>query len=820
MTDRRVCIHGHFYQPPRDNPWLEAVELQDSAAPYHDWNARITAECYHPNATSRVLSESGRVAEIVNNYQKTSFNFGPTLLAWLADNAPETYEGILAADRDGAERFGGHGPAIAQAYNHLILPLATPQDRRTQVRWGIADFVHRFHRSPEGMWLPETAVDLDTLEALAEHQIDFTILAPHQALAVRPLDGSEDWADVSGARIDTTRPYRVELPSGRHIAVFFYDGETSTAVAFEGLLERGEHLAERLVAPPADDGPRLFHIATDGETYGHHHRRGDMALAFAERWLEERGLARLTVYGEFLAEVPPTHEVRIAEQTSWSCAHGVERWRSDCGCSGGHGQGWNQAWRGPLRGALDGLRDAVNARFEEAAAPLFTAPWEARDAYIDVILDRSPESLARFLAAQCQRELSDEERVAALELMEMQRHAQLMYTSCGWFFDDVSGLETQQILGYASRVCQLAERRLGVDVEADFVAALAEARSNIEEQQDGRRVYERHVRPMRLDLRRVAGHDVVHALFDEQAAFGVPAPHQSFCYAIEHDEHEVNRVGEAAAVLGRLSVRSLITTEEQRFVYAAVRFGHHNVAAAVADEDGAPELPALREAMMPLFARAAWPELVQVLIERFGSELLTLQALFRDEQRRVLAEVLAGAVTEAEQRLAETFRDRLPLMHFAEHLGMPQPRVFRAAAEIVLGGQLSAALSRPEPHPDEVAGLVESARELRVPLDGDSLAYVLGEVLRGAADALGEDGDDLAPVERLGGLVALVETLPFQVSTRVAQDRWFAARDQHYASALRSAEAGDAAAAAWLDAFDALGDALHCVVPPRGDAEP
>ncbi|MCA1666375.1 MAG: DUF3536 domain-containing protein, partial [Thermomicrobia bacterium] len=470
MTNRYVCIHGHFYQPPRENPWLEAIELQDSAYPYHDWNERITAECYAPNAASRILSGAGRIAQIVQNYARISFNFGPTLLAWMEAQAPDTYAAILDADRESRDRFSGHGAAMAQVYNHIILPLANRRDKWTQIHWGIADFTHRFGRAPEGMWLSETAVDLETLDILAEQGIAFTVLAPSQAGMVREI-GAEEWEDVSGARIDPTRAYVQQLPSGRTIALFFYDGPISRGVAFEGLLDRGENLVNRLLGAFSDerDWPQLVHIATDGETYGHHHAHGDMALAYALHHIEAHDLAHLTIYGEYLERFPPTHEVQIIENTAWSCDHGVERWRSNCGCNTGGRPDWNQQWRGPLRAALDWLRDAILPIYEAGMRALVHDPWAARDAYISVILDRTDENVARFLAAQTTHELTQAERVRLWELLEMQRHAMLMYTSCGWFFDELSGIETVQVIQYAGRVIQLAEMIAGERFEPRFL---------------------------------------------------------------------------------------------------------------------------------------------------------------------------------------------------------------------------------------------------------------------------------------------------------------------------------------------------------------
>jgi len=494
--ERYICIHGHFYQPPRENPWLERIERQESAYPYHDWNERVTAECYLPNAGSRILDSEGYISRIVSNYTSMSFNFGAMLLAWMKKSDPYTYQAIIESDRESQQRHSGHGSAIAQAYNHMIMPLANRRDRQSQVIWGIRDFEHRFERRPEGMWLPETAVDLETLDILAEHGIRFTILAPHQAKRWR-LIGTTKWRDAGG-RIDTTQSYLVNLPSGRHINIFFYDGSLSAAVSFQDILKNGDNFAKRLVSAFSDGkSPQLVHIATDGETYGHHHRFGDMTLAYAMQYIEENKLAKITNYGEFLEKYPPTHEAEINEKTSWSCTHGIDRWWSDDGCAIGAGShlDWNQKWRTPLRNAFDFLRDGLAGKYEEKASQLLKDPWAARDGYIDVILDRSEESVKRFFSKYEARELSGDERATAIKLLEMQRHAMLMYTSDGWYFDELSRPEPLQDMQYAGRVIQLAQEIFGKGIEAGFLKILEQAKSNIPAQGDGRRIYERLVRP-------------------------------------------------------------------------------------------------------------------------------------------------------------------------------------------------------------------------------------------------------------------------------------------------------------------------------------
>ncbi len=488
---RYVCVHGHFYQPPRENPFTGEVAEQPSAAPWHDWNQRITEECYAANTRAEILGEDGGVAHTINTYERISFDFGPTLLSWLEDGDPDTYQAIIAADGVSAQRFGGHGSAMAQAYNHTILPLSNHRDKVTQVRWGIADFEHRFGRRPDGMWLPETAVDTESLRILADEGIGFTILSPYQAGSVQTLD--RGWADVGGGSIDTHVPYLVELGGGRSISVLFYDGPLSREIAFNSLLDDGQHLAHRLkeAAGEPGDPPRLGHVATDGETYGHHHKHGEMALAAALEAIDADAETRLTNYPEFLAISPPRLRVAIVEDSSWSCVHGVERWRADCGCATGREPAGHQRWRAPLRSALDWLRDQLIDPFETSGGALFLEPWSARDAYISVILGGDPGS---FMAEHGRPGLDAGQEREALGLLEIQHHAMLMYTSCGWFFDDISGLEAVFVLRHAGRAVELARQVLGIDLEPELMDRLAAAPSNLDGV-DGRVVYQREVSP-------------------------------------------------------------------------------------------------------------------------------------------------------------------------------------------------------------------------------------------------------------------------------------------------------------------------------------
>lgn len=496
MTD--LIVHGHFYQPPRENPWTGNVEREFGADPYHDWNERIHAECYAPNAQAQIIGAQETIERTVNNYEKISFNFGPTLLSWLERHHPQTYSRILEADLVSRKTRGGHGNAIAQAYGHAILPLASDQDRLTQVLWGVADFRHRFGREPESLWLPETACDNRSLDLLIEQRLRFVILAPNQAARWRAA-GSQEWESVETGDIDTTKAYRYlhRDGSGRSIAVFFYDGPAARAIAFEKALVSSEALVG-VFKRAATRGP-LVNVATDGETYGHHFKFGDLCLAHAlEIEAPDAGFS-ITNYGQYLDQHPAELEVEIkegpdVEGTSWSCAHGVGRWLRNCGCHTGGEPGWNQAWRGPLRAALTFLGETAAAHFETLGSDVFVDPWAARNASIELVLDQQ-RSREEFLYRHAGRWLSTTDQFRALTLLEMQRNALLMFTSCGWFFSDISGIETIQVMKYAARVIDLLDDLGLPSPRGRFLEILTEARSNLKDKGTGADVYRRYAEP-------------------------------------------------------------------------------------------------------------------------------------------------------------------------------------------------------------------------------------------------------------------------------------------------------------------------------------
>jgi alpha-amylase/alpha-mannosidase (GH57 family) len=684
-TERYLCVHGHFYQPPRQNPWLEEIEAEASAAPFHDWNQRLTAECYAPNATARIVDGEGRLLEIHNNYTYISFNFGPTLLTWLEHTDPMTYQQIIEADRLSCISRSGHGNAMAQAYNHVIMPLANRRDKVTQVVWGIGDFQSRFGRPPEGMWLPETAVDRETLDILAEHGIRFTILSPFQAKRMR-LPGGSAWSDVSGGRVDPSRPYRCLLPSGRDIALFFYDGPIAKAIAFDGVLARGEMLIERLMGGFHDERnhTQLMHVATDGETYGHHHRFSEMALAYALSTIARKKLATLTNYGQYLEHFPPDHVVDIADNTSWSCAHGVERWRSDCGCQTGGKPEWQQRWRKPLRQALDWLRDHLAHLFEAEGGKLLSDPWAARDGYITVILDRSHASVERFFQHHARRRLADAEVVQALKLLEMQRHALLMYTSCAWFFAEISGIETVQMLAYAARAIQLAREVAGLELEPGFLERLAEAPSNLPQlTQNGRDVYLKLVRPMVATLRTAIADYAISALIEPhtpQHALGV--------YEIQEVGAHRDSRGSFMLATGRVRVQSQLTGESLQALYAALGSDGHDFRCSVKGYVDVDEYTQLQDELFRLFTRHSLTEVVRALDAHFGEDYFTLSHLFPDEQRRIGEQLLAKTLERFGQQCEEVYRTNQRLIDFIRAKNLPLPAALRMAAESSLNAEI------------------------------------------------------------------------------------------------------------------------------------
>jgi alpha-amylase/alpha-mannosidase (GH57 family) len=678
---RLLCLHGHFYQPPRENPWIEEIETQDSAEPFHDWNERIAAECYGPNGAARIKTAGDRIVDIVDNYLHLSFNFGPTLLAWLERFRPDAYASVLEADAQSVAKRG-HGNALAQGYSHAILPLASPRDRVTQIRWGIADFRHRFGRDPEGFWLPETAADSATLEAVAGEGIRFTILSPYQARRVRPPDG--EWHDATDAKFDPTRPYRVRA-GDREIVVFFYDGHIARDLAFGAALASPDGLAKRLEGgfDPDRGHDEILTVAIDGETLGHHKKGGDETLAAAMRALSRSDEVEIVNLGQALDRIPVEWEAQIAEKTSWSCAHGVERWRSDCGCQAGGEPDWKQAWRAPLLAALEALRDRLAANYEAGMAPFVPDPWATRDRFIELVLDPERRQAAEFLRREAGRALSRDEVVKALRLLEMERQSLLMFTSCGWFFAEISGIETVQVMKYAARAIQLARDAEGEDLEPGFEAALARAPSNLRDVGDGRRAYETFVRPSVVTLEGIAAHLAISS-----AARETPEKGLVFCYRYEIGSRRVATSPPATLTLSRVQLESATTRETLDALCCVLHLGAADFRCGVAPWRGPEHLAEVEAVLLAKLERAGFSRVLREIDRFFPGRDYALRDLFLDERRRVAAALLDGMLRRYEAHYREIFDDNLRLMEFLREIDSPIPGPIRVAADVTLSGRL------------------------------------------------------------------------------------------------------------------------------------
>ena len=756
-----LCIHGHFYQPPRENAWLEEIEIQDSAAPYHDWNSRICAECYSPNTMARVLDGNKDLIDLTNNYARISFNFGPTLLSWMEKHEPEVYQAILEADRLGQARFGGHGGAIAQVYNHMILPLANARDKVTQVKWGIADFTKRFGRKPEAIWLAETACNTETLQVLADEGMKFVILAPGQCKRVRKI-GEEKWQEV-GAGVDPKRAYRCNLPNGKNIALFFYDGPISQGIAFSDTLSSGEKFATRLLSTyNAGDEAQLMHIATDGETYGHHQKFAEMALAYCLKKVEETPDVELTVYGEFLAKYPPQYEAEIVENSSWSCFHGVERWRANCGCNSGMKPGWNQKWRGPLRDALDFVRDEMIKTFENVGKEYFKNPWDARNDYIDLVLDRSLDAQHRFFLKHA-TEKAWNDRPKALMLLEMQRNAMLMYTSCGWFFDEISGIETVQIMQYAARAMELNRVISGTDLEPAFMEKLADAPSNIKELKNGAVVYERYVKPQVMPIEKIALEHVVSMLSDDTVN-----PQKAYeCDVLSYEPQKLAAPG-FRLCYGDITLKSRTTLLERKMQFAVFQQGAVDFVCAAGD-DGSLDRNTVFAKMEEFFHTGKCEECAAYIRQAFPKQY-PLVSMFQDVRRKVMDSVLHKMNEETDHKFTEVFERQYPVVRGLQLIGAPIPKPFLTVAEFVLSEDLKAEFRAADVDVNAVEELMEDVKTLGLDVSKGTVRDAVTEKLTFLSFAFARNPSDNAAALKLVEFLNYADIFGFVPDTVRAQE--------------------------------------------------
>lgn len=676
--NHHVSIHGHFYQPPRENPWLGVIEPQESAAPYRDWNTRITAENYAALTCSAVTGSTGRTKDLFNCYAHMSFNFGPTLLEWLEKHSPATLERIETADQLARDTYNDNGSAMAQVYNHQILPLADSRDKHTQIIWGLREFEYRFRRPAQSIWLSETAIDMKTVSALIDHNIKYIILSPLQASYVRHFSDCE-WTGVPDGTIETKHPYRLfESDSegnthyDRFIDVIFYDKELSTSVSFEHLLSDAQKLEWRIRERMDDDAelPQLVVIATDGEIYGHHEKHGNRALAYFFNEMLNTGRLATTNLSLFLQENTPCWEVKLWEGldgkgSSWSCEHGVSRWESDCGC-GDCPPEWNQEWRQHLRATFDELRGHIREIFRREGGALFNDAFDARNDYISVILDESPESREAFLARHAQRELTEEEKTIAWSLLEADRNAMLMYTSCGWFFTELSGLEPVQNMRYALRAAELVAPWSKGDLVKMLELRMMKAKSNIKEQGTGADIFTNHVLTTRYGPREITA---VHALC---SLCNISEPSYMTNITLKADKKTAKdnflcQTGTAEAV-------DRMTFVTNSFYYIAAAFKNGQAGVWLSTSEGEYQ-KALKLNESKLLAA----------IQKDG---ITLESLPYSDRERLAGQLLKAALEKAESSLAEYFTQHKALLENITRTRLPLPNYLKAVGEEALNEEL------------------------------------------------------------------------------------------------------------------------------------
>ncbi len=677
-----ITVHGHFYQPPRENPYLDTIERQPSAHPYHDWNERIHYECYRPNAFARILNHNQELIGIVNNFEYLSFNIGATLMSWLEKYDPEVYQRILEADRKSCQRLNGHGNAIAQVYNHIILPLANKRDKITQIRWGKEDFRSRFGREPEGMWLAEAAVDYPTLEALIDEEIKFIILAPSQAERCRLITTEEDtaqWDEVGGSQIGPTRPYRCFV-GDRYIDIFFYDGPISRDLGFNDVLNTVDNFSHRLgQAIRGDDRQsQLIHVATDGETFGHHKGGTEKCIAYALSEQFANNGWTVTNYAHYLSICPPTWEVVLKPVTAWSCAHGVGRWQDDCGCASGGG--WNQKWRRPLRDSLDWLRDRLIDIYQETGSKFFRDPWLTRNEYVRVLRDRSVDNVTEFLQRHQAKELSPIERIDALRLLEMQRHTLLMYTSCGWFFEELSRPEGVQILRYASRALELAGEISGIHLKQEFISRLAKAPSNVEIFGNGREVYQQLVAPSQIGFQQVAAHYAIGSLFTNYRS-----NERVYCYEIEQLDYQKQQMGTLTLAVGQIELTSEITWESQHVVFAVLHLGGWDFHCCINSFEGRLAYAVLKLELLVNIKQASIAQVILTMNNLMvGSQSFNLQDLFAEERHRIIQLLTVKTKKHLDQLYTQVYRENYSMLAAFQKEELAVPQEFKVAAEVAL----------------------------------------------------------------------------------------------------------------------------------------
>jgi alpha-amylase/alpha-mannosidase (GH57 family) len=785
MTKKFICLHAHFYQPPRENPWTQEIEIQESAAPYKNWNKRITEECYAPNAKARILGDDLRIKKIINNYSRMSFNFGPTLLSWLQLKSPETYQAILEADQESQKLFGGHGSALAQPYNHMIMPLANSRDKLTQIRWGVEDFKCRFKREPVGMWLPEAAVDIETLDLLAKEGIRFTVLAPSQAKQIRSK-ATSDWIAVNENSLDTTRPYKLQLPSGRPFSIFFYDKNVSHQLAFENLLSNGDKFLNNLTSKFSTDTDKveLVHAATDGETYGHHHKFGDMTLAYVLDQVLHHDSCSLINYAQFLENHVSTWEVEIREDTSWSCAHGIERWRSNCGCHTGGKEGWSQAWRKPLRDSLDDLRDQIEGKFEEALKPLVKDPWAARNDYVHLL--QRDKDFEGFFIKHGNAVLEEKGKVNILKWLEIQRHTMLMYTSCGWFFNDISGIETEQILRYASFALELYSQLDEANLESQFLIILKDAESNIPKWKDGQFIYEKMVGETRVSVEQVFSCGLFSHLLSKSVEIVSVGTH-----AVTFANVDKLSKGDSELIFGGGEVSSKTVLEATPLEFYSIHDGDGEYKNFIfSPENGDADV-------LSLFRNQGYRDTLELLVEKFGTPVYPKREIFHSYFDKLADELGQSFWLESDELRSRITKSRKSLALLHNKLDTPLPLNTSSLSKTFLLEQWTEILNSNNPCIDQIGQMLSFADGIS--MDSLEFSAVYGNRMRQLIVEIKKAPHLFEALDRLNAVLRLLDSVPMKINLWETQNEVFEIFQTHSHEMQNRKEAGEKEAEQWLD---------------------
>jgi hypothetical protein len=773
MPKKYAVIHGHFYQPPRENPWIDLIETQESAAPYHDWNERVYAECYRPNAYSRLLDPHGAIVDIHNNYSVMSFNFGPTLFSWLEQYHSRTAQRIIDADKASCVRLEGHGNAIAQVFNHIIMPLASRRDQLTQIRWARHFFRERFGRESEGMWLAETAINMETVRCLIEEGVKFVILSPGQIEAIRPLDSTGGWNPAQQG-IDTRHAYRIPAtdpsgkPSGGYLDAFLFDQGLSREASFGDLLKDAQLFGQRINGAFAHHavGDQAVVLATDGETFGHHKPFGDMCLAYFFRKIAPKLDIIPVNFGYFLAHNPPRHEAQLkdafGEGTSWSCAHGVGRWKRDCGCSTGGGSSWRQTWRAPLRTAMQKLQARVDARFAASVAAVGLDPWKLRDDYIRMMDNSSEQAFLHFLGPAFTGALSHDGALAIRKLLEAQKFMLYSFTSCAWFFSDIGGLEAMQNLAYAARALQM-----GIGMEeykealAEFLTVLEHAPGNVGGA-TGRSLFEKHIAPFLNNEAILA----FTAAVERSIGFTRADRKRLFGFDIRQEPFRPVKRGTLSYHGFTTSLENAVTGEQSRW---AVLIAHRNAAEVrgwVVPENGGRSDGGARltDADNP----EAWKNHPQVVT-------FTLANTFKTSRENMAEHIHRGIFRDTFEKYSSWMRRNERELDFLSRLDFPLPPYCAAPLEFVYNQQWNHLIVRLERRGGEaetaaaLADLYTQIGRFKMTIDMRESAALIERTISRELSVLAAT-PAAAICKRIGTLLDIVDRYAMPVSKHTLED--------------------------------------------------